>query len=165
MSKGIIKLCYRKVIDSNSSKTWEKMVFEDTYTEFKLQAQNYNQDKRFNSFSEILRNVAGAEKLHFLVSAAAIGYLQQLNGTIPDITNNLGQLFLKFSNYHFEIVNSDLNDISKHQIALSFFSDEIAWIDTISDYLLIAEAPENVQKEIQTHLLLLRPFLSIYSLR
>lgn len=141
------------------------MVFEDTYTEFKLQAQNYNQDKRFNSFSEILRNVAGAEKLHFLVSAAAIGYLQQLNGTIPDITNNLGQLFLKFSNYHFEIVNSDLNDISKHQIALSFFSDEIAWIDTISDYLLIAEAPENVQKEIQTHLLLLRPFLSIYSLR
>jgi hypothetical protein len=141
------------------------MVFEDTYAEFKLQAQNYNQEKRFNSFSEILRNVAGAEKLHFLVSAAAIGYLQQLNGIIPDITNNLGKLFLKFSNYHFEIVNSDLSDISKHQIALSFFSDEITWIDTISDYLLIAEAPENVQKEIQTHLLLLRPFLSIYSLR
>lgn len=165
MSKGTIKLCYRKIIDYSSSKSWEKLVFEDSYAEYQLQVQNFDQERKFNSFSSLLKNVAEAEHLHFLVSAAAIGYLQQLNGIIPDITNNLGRLFLKFSNYQFEIINSDLNDISKHQIGISFFSDEFTWHDTISDYLLISEAGTDPESEVKTHLLSIQPFLSIYSLK
>jgi len=43
MYKGIIRLCYRKVIDVNSVNAWDKLVFNDTYTEFLLQSQFYNQ--------------------------------------------------------------------------------------------------------------------------
>ena len=70
MAKKIIRLCYRKVIDASSSKTWEKYVFDSTYAEFLMQSQYYNQGKKYNSFGELIRNVPGAEKLHFLVSAA-----------------------------------------------------------------------------------------------
>jgi hypothetical protein len=74
MYKGIIRLCYRKVIDVNSVKPWDKLVFNDTYSEFLLQSQFYNQKKKYTSFSDLITHVPAAEKLHFLVSAAVIGY-------------------------------------------------------------------------------------------
>ena len=74
MAKKIIRLCYRKVIDASSSKKWDKYVFESTYTEFLMQAQLYNQEKKYSSFSELIQNVPAAEKLHFLVSGAVVGY-------------------------------------------------------------------------------------------
>src|SRR4051794_29203873 len=98
MEQRSIRLCYRKIIDAASLKAWDKYVFDDTYTEFLLQAQYFNPDKKYSSFSELLINVPGSEKLHFLVSAALIGYLKQLNGKIPDIVNALGKIFLPFSN-------------------------------------------------------------------
>ncbi len=94
MAKGIIRLCYRKIIDASSQKMWDKYVFESSYTEFLMQSQLYNQEKKYNSFAELLINVPDAEKLHFLVSAAIGGYMQQLNGIVPDIIDNLGKHFL-----------------------------------------------------------------------
>ena len=105
MTKEIIRLCYRKVIDASSSKKWDKYVFESTYAEFLMQAQLYNQEKKYSNFGEIIQNVSGAEKLHFLVSGAMVGYLQQLDGIGPDILNNLGKHFLRFTDYRFEIIN------------------------------------------------------------
>ena len=164
MSKGIITFCYRKIIDNNSSKAWDKMVFEDTYAEFKLQAQYFNQAKKYQTFAELIRNVPGAERLHFLVNAAVLGYVQQLNGVIPDILNNLGRHFLKFSNYQFEIINSNINDLSRHQIAVNFFSEPLLWHDTVGDLLLVSEVVD-AKSEVQTHLLRLQPFLSIHTLK
>jgi len=163
MPKGTIILCYRKVIDANSIKAWEKMVLEDTFLEFKMQAQFYNQEKKYNTFSEILRNDPKAEKLHFLVSAAVTGYLQQLNETIPDVLNNLGKHFLKFENFRFEIINSDIRDITKHQVAINFFSKPLTWHDTIDNYLLVSDKSQT-EKDILTSLFQLQPYLSIYSL-
>ncbi|RYF09805.1 MAG: hypothetical protein EOO42_23455, partial [Flavobacteriales bacterium] len=84
MEKKIIRICYRKIIDINSITPWEKLVFEDSYKEFKIQSQLYNQEKKHTTFSALLNEVAGAEKLHFLVSGAIIDYIRQLKDIIPD---------------------------------------------------------------------------------
>ncbi len=89
MHKRIIRLCYRKIIDAQSNGVWEKYVFDDTYTEFLLQFQFYNQEKKYHSFAALIADTPNAERLHFLVSSAATGYVQQLNGKIPDVTNAL----------------------------------------------------------------------------
>jgi len=140
------------------------MVFEDTYTEFRMQSQLYNQEKRYRTFGELLHHVPGADKLHFLVSAAAIGYLQQLKGLVPDVLNNLGKHFIRFSNFQFEIINSDLFDKAKHQVAINFYSDPLVWHDTIGTHLLVSEK-QQAAGEILTHLFQLQPYLSIHSLQ
>jgi hypothetical protein len=166
MTKGIIQLCYRKIIDASSEKIWDKYVFESSYKEFLMQSQLYNQEKKYKSFAELLLNMPGTEKLHFLVSAALTGYIQQLNGKIPDILNNLGRHFLEFINFRFEIINSDVMDKSKHQVAINFFSEPMLWHDTVDNHLLLSALnAEKNEDGILTHLMQLQPFLSIYSIK
>lgn len=45
MANRTITLYYRKIIDATATKPRDKLVFEDSYTEFKMQAQLYNQEK------------------------------------------------------------------------------------------------------------------------
>lgn len=167
MKKGIIRLLYRKIIDANSSKPWEKLVFDQSYAEFLMQAQFYNQEKKYSTFGELITHVPGAEKLHFLVSGAVTGYMQQLNGKVPDILNNVGRHFLPFKNFRFEIINSDVRSKEQHQVAINFVSEPLAWYDTIGDRLLVGIIGNNDSKdgEALTEVLSLQPFLSIYSLK
>lgn len=165
MQQRTIRLCYRKIIDATSLKSWDRYVFDDTYTEFLLQAQFFNAEKKYASFSDLVLNVPGAEKLHFLVSAALIGYLKQLNGKIPDIMNTLGKVFLPFNNYRFEIINSDIKDKKKHQVAVNFFSERLIWHETVGNKLLVSIPGNFENEETLTELLALQPFLSIYSLK
>ena len=164
MPNRTITLCYRKVIDASAAKPWEKLVFEDSYTEFKMQAQLYNQEKKYRSFAELRQQVPGADQLHFLVSAAVIGYIQQLNETIPDILNNLGKQFLRFTKFQFEIINSDLQDKSKHQMAINFYSEPLCWHETIGNFLLVSDKPAEAG-EVQTNLFQLQPYMNIHSLQ
>jgi len=129
-----------------------------------MQAQLYNQDNKYRTFAELLRHAPGAEQLHFLVSAAVIGYLQSLNEIVPDVLNNLGKHFLKFNKYQFEIINSDIQDKSRHQVAFNFYSVPLVWHDTIGNYLLVAANTVGVG-EILTDLFQLQPYLTIYSLQ
>jgi hypothetical protein len=166
MKERIIKLCYRKVIDASSQKVWDKYVFDSTYQEFLMQAQFYNKDKKFNSFAEIINNVTGAEKLHFLISSAIVGYLQQLKGMIPDVLNNIGKHFLQFKNYRFEIINSDIKNKASHQVAINFFSEPLIWHDTVGEYMLVSHLNEGKPGgEVLTDLVKLQPFITIYSLQ
>ncbi|QCR24990.1 hypothetical protein [Pontibacter sp. SGAir0037] len=160
----IITLCYRKVIDAGTTGAWEKLVFADSYQEFKMQAQLFNQEKKYRSFAELLQHVPDASQLHFLVSAAVTGYLQQLHNTVPDILNNQGRHFLPFNQYQFEIINSDILDSTRHQVALNFYSEPLIWHHTIGTYLLVSEAAATGDKAL-TNLVQLQPFLSIYSLQ
>ncbi|MCB2408053.1 hypothetical protein [Hymenobacter lucidus] len=161
-----ITLCYRKIIDASSGKAWDKLVFEDTYTEFRLQAQTFNPQQQYRSFGQLLQYAPGAEQLHFLVSAAVRGYLQQLAGLVPDVVDNLGRQFLKFSQFQFEIVNSDLLYKSRHQVAVNFFSEPLLWHDTVGPLLLVsAPGPAAVEGEVLTTMFQLQPFLTIYSLQ
>ncbi|MGV3538263.1 MAG: hypothetical protein ACO1OQ_00540 [Rufibacter sp.] len=164
MPQQTITLCYRKIIDAHSSKPWEKMVFEDSYSEFRMQAQLFDQRQAYPSFSELLAQVKGADQLHFLVSSAVMGYVRQLNGIIPDIINNLGRHFLPFTNFRFEIINSNVFDQTRHQVAINFYSEPLVWHSTIGDYLLISNGQPTQDGELLTHLLQLQPYLSIHSI-
>lgn len=165
MGKSIITLCYRKIIDVNSVRAWEKMIFDDTYSEFCMQAQYYNQENRYQSFAQLIREVPGADKLHFLVSSAAYGYIQQLKERIPDIVNALGKQFLTFRKFKFEIINSDIRNKAAHQVAVNFFSEELIWFDTIGNSLLVAENETAGVETVLTNLFVLQPFLNIYSVK
>ncbi len=166
MTKKIIRLCYRKIIDASSQQIWDKYVFESSYSEFLMQAQFYNQEKKYSSFSEILLNDPKAEKLHFLVSSAISGYIQQLGNKIPGITDNLGKSILSFKNYRFDIINSDIKKKANHSIAITFFSEPLLWHDTAGNLLLVSSAGcEPAPDGALTHLIPLQPFLSIYSFK
>jgi len=167
MNKGEIRLVYRKLIDISVQNVWEKYVFDATYAEFLMQSQLYNPEKKYSLFSELKNNVAGADKLHFLVSASVVPYLKQLNGKMPDVLNNLGKLFAPFANYRFEIIESDVWDKAKHRIAVELFSDPLHWIDTIGNQLLVSipQAETNPDAEILTELFSLQPYLSIHSIK
>lgn len=164
MRTRIITLCYRKVVDVNSSGSWNKLVFEDSYREFKMQAQFFDREKDFRTFAQMMHHIPGAEQLHFLVSAAVTAYVRQLNETIPDIIDNMGRHFLSFSRYQFEIINSDLADKSKHRVAFNFYSEPLFWYDTIGNYLLVSHKAE-AEEEILTNLVQLQPYLSIHSMK
>lgn len=165
MATRIIRLCYRKIIDSASQGVWETYVFDDSYKEFLLQAQFYNQEKKYHSFAQLLHNVKGAEQLHFLVSAAVTGYVRQLAGIVPDVTNTLGKTFLPFSNYRFEIIQSDVQDKGRHRIALNFYSEELRWLHTVGTQLLVAVGGNEENGAVLTEMVSLQPFLGIYSLK
>ncbi|WP_276499930.1 hypothetical protein [Terrimonas pollutisoli] len=166
MEQKIIRLRYRKIIDTASQKLWDKLVFESTYKEFLMQSQFYNQEKKHTTFAALLQHAPGAEKLHFLVSTAIVGYLQQLKGVVPDILNNVGKHFLRFENYRFELINSDIKNKSAHQAAINFFSEPLTWHDTVSNYLLVSQSSEEKTDDgVLTEMVQLQPFLSIYSLK
>lgn len=165
MQEKIIRFCYRKVIDAASEKLWERYVFDDTYTEFLMQSQLYNAEEKYTSFAQLLAHVPGTEKLHYLVSAGAVNYIKQLNGLVPDVLNALGKHFLPFSNFRFEIINSDTRDKSRHQVAINFYSDSLSWHDTIGTQLLVSLPGKNDGEETLTDLVSLQPFLSIYSIK
>jgi hypothetical protein len=135
--KRKISFCYRKIIDKNASKAWERLVWEDSYAEFKMQAQRFNNNGGLSSFGEMLTASPAAQQLHFLVSHTATAYVQQLNGIVPDVLNTIGKRFLPFSNFKFEIINSDLKDATKHQVAVNFFTEPLIWMDTIGNMLLL----------------------------
>jgi hypothetical protein len=166
MPDRLITLCYRKIIDATATRSWDQLVWNDSYAEFRLQAQNFNPGNQYRSFGEILHFVPGAERLHFLVSGAVTGYVQQLNERLPDITDNLGRQFLRFKRFHFELINSDLQDKSKHQVAVNFVSEPLRWHDTVGAYLVVSETSAAVGAggEILTHLVQIQPFISIYSI-
>jgi hypothetical protein len=167
MAKGLIRLCYSKVIDASASGVWEKYVFDDTYREFFMQAQYYNQQQKFTTFREILDHDPKADRLHALVSTAAIGYLRQLNERIPDITNVSGKVFIPFRNFRFEILHSHMKDKYQHKIAIHFYSEVLTWIDTVQNMFLLAigdqcDALRNGQM-IDTEMVAWRPNLGISS--
>jgi len=164
MYTRIITLCYRKIIDINVVKPWDKLVFDDSYAEFKIQAQQISYGTPYTSYAELLRNVPAAKNLSALVTPAISSYVQQLNETVPEILNNLGRRFLIFRQFQFELINSDINDKNKHQIAVNFFTEPLVWYDTISNYLLIGHLSQTTE-DIYTHLFQLQPYLSIHSIK
>ncbi|WP_413667028.1 hypothetical protein ACEN9X_21170 [Mucilaginibacter sp. Mucisp86] len=170
MQKRVIILCYRKIIDIRSVKQWDKLVFESTYLEFKMQAQNFSRGTDHTSYAELLRNVPNARRLTGMVTPSVTGYIQQLDNIMPDILNNIGRRFLTFSKFQLEIINSDINDKDKHQVAINFYSEPLMWHDTIDNYLLISAQSVENQSTVEnngvvTNLMQLQPYINISSLQ
>lgn len=171
MNKRIITFCYRKIIDAASAKPWDKLVFEDSFMEFKMQAQNYSTGTPYTSYADLVKHVPNAARLAGLVTPSITGYVQQLGSIMPEILNNAGRRFLQFDRFQLEIINSDINDKAKHQIAINFYSVPMLWHDTIQNLLLVSSYDADGQQkstdanEFSTNLLQLPPYLNISSLK
>lgn len=165
MKDRIITLCYRKIVDVRSERGWEKLLFEATYKELKMQFQLFDQQKKFYIFSELLHATPAAQQLHFLVSASVQGYIKQLANKIPDVKNSLGKSFIPFNNFGFEIIESDIRDRTAHAVAINFVSDPLVWLDTIGSSLLLSRPDSMNEQVIKTELVTMQSFLSIYSLQ
>jgi hypothetical protein len=161
----IIRFCYRKIIDSTATKAWERLLFEDSFAEFKMQAQRFNTTNTPSSFAALLQHNAAAEQLHFLTSGAVTGYLKQLNGKLPDVVNTLGKQFLYFNNFRFEIINSHTLDISKHRVAVNFYTTPVIWKDTVGNTMILAVNNTVENDELLTDTFMMPPFVSIYSVK
>lgn len=165
--KGLIRLSYRKVIDAASAKRWDKAVFDETYQEFYMQAQQYDQAGTYQTLQELIDNVPKAEQLHYLTSRVAMGYLQLVNQIIPDLLNTSGQETVPFTQFKFEILASDIKRKDAHKVAITFYSDPITWIDTLGNALFVAYGDQRQLlvegKEVSTDLLMLQPNLTIWS--
>jgi len=167
--KGLINLCYRKVIDASSQKAWDTFVFDDTHLEFYMRAQYFDPEGKYKTLPELLTNVPNADQIHGMVSTAAIGYLRQLNDIVPEVTNAYGKLCLPFKRFKFEIVHSHVQNKAEHKIAIYFYSDPLTWIDTVGNQLLIAYGDQREAltkgEEVETDLIALQPFVSISSIQ
>lgn len=169
MEKGVIKLCYQRVIGATPPTLWDQYVFEDTYKEFFMQAQQFDKERKYATFKEMLQNIPKADQMHYLVSTAAIGYIRQLNETIPWVLNTGGKPCLSFKNFRFEVLQSHIAQKDQHKIAIYFYSEPITWIGTVGSRLLFAQG-DCLQKlrdgqEIETDMLELSPELFIASIK
>lgn len=143
MYKAKIRLAYRIVIDNSATFLWDKYVWEDTYKEYLLQHQQFNQPENpKNSFRELLTENEKATQLHYLVGIAANSYVQQLKGKFHRITDVLGNNFFPFTNYQLDIINTDITDASKHKIGITFYSSLLTLIDIVENNYLISTDTE-----------------------
>lgn len=138
-----IRLAYRIVIDASSIFLWDKYVFEDTYKEYLMQSQLFNSKEHpKNTFRELLSENEKAHQLHFLVGMAASGYVEQLKGNFHRVSDVLGNNFFPFVNYQLDIINTDITDISKHKIGITFFSPLFVLLDIINNSYLVSKEIE-----------------------
>ena len=142
-----IKLAYRIVIDSSSSLLWDKYVFEDTFKEYQMQSQQFNSDSNpKNTFRELLSENEKANQLHFLTGIAASGYVEQLKGNFHRVTDVLGNNYFPFINYQLDIINTDITDVSKHRIGITFYSPLLNYFGIIEGNYLISKNTENTNE-------------------
>lgn len=164
MQDSIIRLCYQRCIDHASTDAWDAAAFQSTYAEYLLQSQFYNRDQQYPRFSALLKAVPAAVQLHFLVSAAITPLLQQLNGTLPWLQDNAGELYFHFKQYRFEVLESDVKQAAFHRIAVWFFSGPMRWHAQPGTHLLVsANDQEPGEDGFRTHLVAVPTGLSIYS--
>jgi hypothetical protein len=165
--KGIIRFGFQHIITNDTKSLWDKYVFDDTWMEYKMQAANYNTVSQKTVFTDIIKQDPAAEKLHYAVSTAAIGYIRQLNNIIPGLLNAHGKAIVPFKNFSFHIIQSDMNDKALHEVAIVFIAEPVTLIDVFNEHYLIAIGDKQQQlkegKEVETEMIPQTGRLSIYS--
>ena len=167
--KGVIKFNAIIWINIKSNSPWEKAVFEDTYREFYMQAQYFNQNNDFATFRDIINAKPEAEKLNYLVSTAAHGHIDRLKGKIPAIVNVQGKKCIPFTQFRFTIIDSHVSKKQDHSCTIEFISEPITWIDNIQDKMLIAVGDHSFSLEsglpVDSDLLALPPNTTIFTFK
>lgn len=145
MMKAKIKLAFRIVIDQNSTMPWDKFVFEDTYFEYKIQHQIFDdKETPVKNYWELLAKNQNAEKVSFLLSSAVANYVSQLNGEIKSLPDVLGNTFFPVDTFKLDLISSNIEDSAKHKIGLTFYTPELLLIDIIDNKYLLSK---NIESE------------------
>ena len=160
--KAKIKLAFRIVIDQSSTMVWDKYVFEDTFFEYKVQHQVFDdKENPVKNFWELLAKNPHAGRIPFLLSASATNYISQLNGEIKSLPDVLGNTFFPIENFKLDLISSNIEDPSKHKIGITFYSPQLLLIDIIDNKYLLSK---NVSGEsFETFMFAFHPQVAISS--
>jgi hypothetical protein len=163
--KSKIRLAYRLVIDNSSTFVWDKYVFEDSFQEYLLQHQQFNsKENPKNTFRELLAEIEKSVQLHYLVGISANNYVEQLKGNLYRITDILGNNYFPFTNYRFDIINTDITDITKHKIGITFYSPLLTYLGMVDNHFLLSKNTDD-SDEFETFMLAAQANLSVCYLK
>ncbi|MBL4677821.1 MAG: hypothetical protein JKY70_16705 [Mucilaginibacter sp.] len=137
MSKAIIKLTYKQVIDSSANTDFERGILSASYREFLLKSQAYNPGNMLKTFSEMKNNDGRANSLHYKLSFSIGYFIESLKNKIPVLTDTLGNN-ITFEVSHLELIESDITDISAHKIAINYITSDLLLMNTIGEYLVLS---------------------------
>lgn len=161
--KAKIKLAFRIVIDQNSEMIWDKYIFEDTYFEYKIQHQVFDdKENPVKNYWELLAKNPGANKIPFLLSSAVTNYVSQLNGEIKSLPDVLGNMYFPIENFKLDLISSSTEDSSKHKIGLTFYTPELLLIDIIDNKYLLSKDFES-ENGFETFMFAFHPKVAISS--
>ena len=160
MNKAKVRLVYRQVIDASSKSGFEKAIFQASYREFLLKSQAYNRDGKLKTFSSIKANDGRANSLHYKLGFSVGHFIAQLNNKMPVIKDNIGNK-ISFEAANFELIESHIDDISLHKIAVNYETGALTLVELMGEYMLLA--PDNLpnSEPLETFVLRMQPDLSI----
>jgi hypothetical protein len=138
MSKPLIKLAYRQIIDATSTGIFEENVFNDSYSEFVMQSQVYNGDDTCTTWQELLQHNPKAASLHYKVGFAIGLYVGELNNRIPKLEDMRGRCNIPFARYEFEILDSNIRQPAAHRVAIHYITDPLILVFLAGDHLILS---------------------------
>lgn len=162
MSKAKVKMIYRQVIDESCRSGFEKAIFQASYDEFLLKSQAYNVEGKLKTFSKIKANDGCANSLHYKLSFSVGHFIAQLNSKMPVIKDNRGNK-ISFEVANFELIESHIEDMSLHKVAINYETGLLSLIGIMGEYLLLAPDDLPEHGPIETFVLRMQPDLSIVS--
>src|SRR5260221_2048020 len=136
MTKKMIRLAYKQVIDASAQSDFEKKIFNDTYSELLMQEQVYNREKKFTTVAEMILANPKANSLHYKVGFAIGLYVNELNKKIPGLTDSLGNA-VSFDIFKTDIIHSDLTNKANHKIALTYLTSSQILVTSFGEYLVL----------------------------
>lgn len=159
--KAKIKLAFRIVIDRTSEVVWDRYVFEDTYFEYKIQHQVFDDPENpVKNYWELLANNPHAGKIPFLLSSAVSNYVSQLKGEIRSLPDVLGNTFFPVESFTLDLISSNVEDPLKHKIGLTFHTPDLLLIDIIDNKYLLTKN-FNGNRGFETFMFAFHPKVSI----
>ncbi|MEO6232841.1 MAG: hypothetical protein ABJB11_06455 [Ferruginibacter sp.] len=167
MSKAVIKLSYRQVIDASSTDAFAKQVFDYSYNEYCLKSQAYNLNGVFTTLTKLKANDGRANSLHYKCGFAIAGFITTLNNKIPTLNDNTGTA-LPFDTYKFEVLESNSTNKEIHQVAIHYITTDIMLLEIIGDTLLLSNETDSAAIQtsaVETFMLSMQPGISIIQYR
>ncbi len=163
MAKAKLNLDYKQIIDKHNSDIFGIGVFNESYYEFLIQAAAFNRDNLFSTFEEITDNNPQAHSIHQKIGLKIKRYINSLQNVIPELHDTLDYTAIHFENYQFTLLNSQINNKDSHKIAITYFSNPLILLDTLGDYMVLAEEYYLQSSRVETFVLKMQPMLSIYN--
>ncbi|SEW49466.1 hypothetical protein SAMN05421841_4181 [Chryseobacterium wanjuense] len=155
-----IKLAFRIVIDQESTMLWDKYIFEDTYFEYRVQHQVFDNEKEpVDNYWELLVKNPNAAKIPFLLSAVVSNYVAQLNGSIKSLPDVLGTTFFPIETFRLDLISSNVTDASKHKLGITFYTPILQLIDIIDNKYLLSKSEDT--DHLETFMFAFHPQIAI----
>jgi len=113
-------------------------VFQDSYQEFLIQIQTYNQENQFTTWQQLRTAIPKSDvTLQYKVGFAIGLYVRQLRGKIPGLWDSMDKTNLAFAEHRFELLDSDITDPSAHRAALSYLTEPFKPLGTVGTFLML----------------------------